>query len=69
MVSVAELMAAFRDVEETRPGICDELIRKFVAHIKTLSPPLPPPSSSTDTKPVRHKSKGGGASNSGSGHT
>lgn len=35
VVAVAELMAAFREVEQTRPGFCDELIHKIVSCLQT----------------------------------
>ena len=28
-------MAAFREVEQTRPGFCDELIHKIVSYLQT----------------------------------
>ena len=46
-MSIAELMAAFREVEETRPGFCDELIQRFVLFIRSRCPKAGTPSSSS----------------------
>ena len=48
VVAIAELMAAFRDVEQMRPGFCDELIKKFVSFVQSC-PPSRPPSAKTST--------------------
>ncbi|XP_003383159.1 PREDICTED: serine/threonine-protein kinase 24-like [Amphimedon queenslandica] len=61
MVSIAELMAAFREVEETRPGFCDELVQRFVLFVRSRCPTTNIPASSS-TSPSPSSEPAGGRS-------
>lgn len=59
MVSIAELMAAFREVEETRPGFCDELVQRFVLFVRSRCPTTNIPASSSTSPSPSSEAAGG----------